>query len=98
MLIKRFKSSFLILVVLLFAYCATKKNRESPLVQTKQLLVHQADSLDRALEELADAVGEGDSIVLKMRFLKTRKLFKKVEWFCEYYAPGVSKEINGPPL
>lgn len=64
----------------------------------KQLLIKQTDSLDRGLNQLVAAAHAGDSNQLKMQFLKTRKLFKKLEWFCEYYAPGASREINGPPL
>nr|WP_162988894.1 cytochrome c peroxidase [Pedobacter schmidteae] len=35
---------------------------------------------------------------MSAQFLKTRQAFKKLEWFCEYYAPGVSREVNGAPL
>ena len=87
----------LLVVSVLISFCTQQKIHE-PLSEIKSRLVLQHDSLNTALNKLSALVNAEDTIGLKMAFLNTRKSYKKLEWFAEYYAPGVSREINGPPL
>jgi len=60
--------------------------------------MNQTDSLNFCVNQMENAALKDDSLLLKKYFLQTRIAFKKIEWVCEYYMPGVSREINGPPL
>jgi cytochrome c peroxidase len=87
----------LLIVSVLISYCTQQKIKE-PLSAIKSQLILQHDSLSTAINRLSELINTDDSIGIKMAFLKSRKSYKKLEWFAEYYAPGVSREINGPPL
>jgi cytochrome c peroxidase len=87
----------LVLVTELLSSCKID-NQVNPLSEIKHHLLQQQKSLDTDVTELSRLINSEDTIGIKMAFLKTRKSYKKLEWFCEYYAPGVSREINGPPL
>jgi cytochrome c peroxidase len=87
----------LVLVTELLSSCKID-NKVNPLSEIKRHLLQQQKSLDTDITELSRLINSEDTIGIKMAFLKTRKSYKKLEWFCEYYAPGVSREINGPPL
>jgi cytochrome c peroxidase len=87
----------LLLISVLITYCTQEKIHE-PLSEIKSDLLLQHDSLNTEVNKLSALINTEDTIGIKMAFLKTRKSYKKLEWFCEYYAPGVSREINGPPL
>jgi cytochrome c peroxidase len=87
----------LVLVTELLSSCKID-NQVNPLSEIKHHLLQQQKSLDTDVTELSRLINSEDTIGIKMAFLKTRKSYKKLEWFCEYFAPGVSREINGPPL
>ena len=53
------------------------------------------DTLDTALSEIEK---EKDKEKLILKFKKTRKEYKKIEPFVEYYFQGLSRRINGPAL
>ena len=68
--------------------------------QVKTQLLAQFDSLqfitqNRFLRYCRQG-SSADSI--RQAFLQTRRAYKKLEWFTEYYAPTASKELNGAPL
>jgi cytochrome c peroxidase len=67
-------------------------------MEVKQLLADQSDSLDFYVKKLDSTASGEDTLLLKKHFLQTRNAFKKLEWVCEYFMPGVSREVNGPPL
>ncbi|WP_210464359.1 cytochrome-c peroxidase [Rufibacter roseolus] len=59
----------------------------------------QIDSLQQITEgQLLLSAEKGDGPTLQKAFLQTRRAYKKIEWFTEYYAPTASKELNGAPL
>ncbi|WP_210490367.1 cytochrome-c peroxidase [Rufibacter aurantiacus] len=59
----------------------------------------QFDSLQQITEgQLLPSAEKGDGPTLQKAFLQTRRAYKKIEWFTEYYAPTASKELNGAPL
>jgi len=53
------------------------------------------DTLNAALTEIEK---EKDKEKLILKFKKTRKEYKKIEPFVEYYFQGLSRRINGPAL
>jgi cytochrome c peroxidase len=87
----------IVLFILLSVYCTCPSSNQGTSA-VKNLLINQSDSLNLSLNQLDEAASGEDSLLLKKRFLETRNAFKKVEWFCEYYIPGLSREVNGPPL
>jgi cytochrome c peroxidase len=95
--LKRLIFPVIVLFILLSVYCTGPSSKEG-IADVKDLLISQSDSLNLALNQLDEAARTDDTTLLKKRFLETRNAFKKVEWFCEYYIPGLSREVNGPPL
>lgn len=95
--LKRFIFPVIVLFILFSVYCTGPSSKEG-ITGVKDLLISQSDSLNLALNQLDEAARTDDTTLLKKRFLETRNSFKKVEWFCEYYIPGLSREVNGPPL
>ena len=83
--------SFLLLA--LFS-CADKgyKTLEDELHTTISLKI---DTLSTTLTEIEKA---NDKKELILKFKKTRKEYKKIEPFVEYYFQGLSRRINGPAL
>ena len=53
------------------------------------------DTLTAALTEIEKTKDEKE---LMLKFKKTRKEYKKIEPFIEYYFQGLSRRINGPAL
>lgn len=53
------------------------------------------DTLNAALTEIEKTKDEKE---LMLKFKKTRKEYKKIEPFVEYYFQGLSRRINGPAL
>lgn len=97
MYLRRFILPVIALFVLLSVYC-TNSSPKQGMEMVKDLLISQSDSLNLSLNQLDEAARASDTTLLRKRFLETRNAFKKMEWFCEYYAPGLSREVNGPPL
>ena len=62
--------------------------------------------LEQDIIELKEAVGinllnaarEGNEPDVQKAFLHARLAYKKIELLTEYYAPGPSRYLNGPPL
>jgi cytochrome c peroxidase len=44
------------------------------------------------------AMKSNDKIALQQAFLRTRILYKKMEWATEYFMPATSRMVNGAPL
>jgi cytochrome c peroxidase len=53
------------------------------------------DTLNLSLSELENSKDQKDQI---LNFKKSRRLYKKMEPFVEYYFQGLSRRINGPAL
>jgi len=95
--LKRFIFPVIVLFILLSVYCS-RPSKPTGITEVKQLLSSQIDTLDFYVNQLNTTASGTDSILLKRHFLQTRMAFKKLEWVCEYFMPGVSREVNGPPL
>ena len=62
-------------------------------------LLSEVDSLAASKNELLAAVNNGATDArLQQLFLQTRAAYKKIEWAVEYFAPVVSRFVNGPPV
>jgi cytochrome c peroxidase len=64
----------------------------------KQQLTLQLDTLNLRAAQLYAASRGSNAQAMQKAFLQTREAYKKTEWFCEYYAPTLAKELNGAPL
>ncbi len=63
----------------------------------KEHLLLDIDTLDQRAAQLLASTDKNEADMHRA-FLNTRKAYKKLEWFSEYYAPTTSKELNGAPL
>lgn len=86
-----------ILIVFSVLFLFSCSNNE---VQTFESEIHtsipqQIDSLNFCLNELANAK---DKPALILHFKSSRKYYKQIEPFVEYYFQGLSRRINGPAL
>lgn len=61
-------------------------------------MLNQINALDSSASILQAESTAGNETAIRQAFLKTRRAYKRLEWFCEYYAPTTSKELNGAPL
>jgi cytochrome c peroxidase len=80
--------------------CHNSKLAPSLAEQSQTLFLQDLDSLQQQVEisllPLASSSSSSDS--LQRAFLESRRLYKKIEHFSEYFLPATSKAINGPPL
>lgn len=88
----------IILPFILLNNCQNTKNQG--ITSAKLLFSKDVDSLktyvQNTLLPLAEKSKSEDS--LKIYFLKTRQLYKKIEPLAEYFFPSTAKLLNGPPL
>ncbi len=64
-----------------------------------QWLTQQMDSLETGTEQFLSLVEKhAAERELQQAFKVCRQRYKRMEWFSEYYAPGTSRDLNGPPL
>jgi len=96
---------FIIISVLLavagasvFFSCGQKKR--PPEQEIEHTLLLQVDTFSAMKNKLLQAVegGKPDEKQLQQLFLQTRIAYKKFEWAAEYFAPVVSRFVNGPPV
>lgn len=67
--------------------------------RVRTMLLAQADTLQAKADTLLAMAGRGEGeAALQAAFLDCRRAYKQLEWFSEYYAPGTSRLLNGPPL
>jgi cytochrome c peroxidase len=87
-----------ILSCILLNNCKNPKNQG--VISAKALFSKDLDSLkshvEKTLLPMAKSSNSEDS--LKITFLKTRQLYKKIEPLAEYFFPTTVKLLNGPPL
>lgn len=93
----KFRIVLLFSVLGIFIYCSSNQDKRATL-KIKEHLVQDFQTLESATESLAGLAENAREAELKKAFLYTRSIYKKVEWFTEYYAPGTSRYINGAPL
>ncbi|GAB3818314.1 hypothetical protein GCM10028895_15420 [Pontibacter rugosus] len=80
-------------------YCCTPDAPLSPSEKAKLHLLSELDTLQHIAEnELLRLATTGSEDSIRLAFHRTRQAYKQVELFTEYYAPTVSKELNGAPL
>ncbi|WP_205502160.1 cytochrome c peroxidase [Rufibacter psychrotolerans] len=93
-----FLSSLFLLISLLY-YCTQEEKKPAVPAAVKEHVAARFDLLQQvAEEELLQTATNGEPEEVLAAFLRTRRAYKQIEWFTEYYAPTASKELNGPPL
>lgn len=85
----------LILFVLLSLFACKDKEYESLEHSFHSIVQQKVDSLNLSLNSLEN---EKDIAILKKNFKDSRKIYKVLEPFVEYYFQGFSRRINGPAL
>lgn len=88
------------LFVVLFGFIEIRSARAIASQQAKQQVVAQLETLrtyvDSTFLPLAQRTHSTDS--LQAAFVALRRQYKAVEPVTEYYMPGTSQQLNGPPL
>jgi cytochrome c peroxidase len=84
---------FPLLLVTLFS-CVDKEY----LTLDKKLYATISTKIDILTTALTEIEKTKDEKELMLKFKKTRKEYKKIEPFVEYYFQGLSRRINGPAL
>jgi cytochrome c peroxidase len=93
-----------LVVLLLIASCYiiqfSCKQPTSSVEAIKELLGNQVNDWKKYLADtllvLSGKATSTDS--LRASFLHARVLYKKIEWFTEYFMPTTTRFVNGPPL
>jgi cytochrome c peroxidase len=96
-----YRSKFLfpsVLFIITCLICCVAVNKPAINERVKQQLSLQLDTLNQCAGQLRAVCRLKDTVAMQKAFLQTRQAFKKMEWFCEYYAPTLSKDLNGAPL
>jgi cytochrome c peroxidase len=90
-------SSFLISIFIINS-CQSIKNQK--VTSSKMLFKGDVDSLKSYVEHTLLPLSQisNSEDALKLSFLKTRQLYKKIEPLTEYFFPTTAKLLNGPPL
>jgi cytochrome c peroxidase len=93
---------FFVAFVTLFAYTffSCKQEKAVPEKEIAQTLLLQVNQFAAAKDSLLHAVetGTANEQQLQHLFLETRMAYKKMEWATEYFAPVISRFVNGPPV
>jgi cytochrome c peroxidase len=94
------KNIFLIISFLFCVTCCRKVSQKDSVTQSRELFLQDLDTLqqhvDNSLLPLITNSFSEDS--LQKSFIKSRRLYKKIEHFSEYFLPSTSKAVNGSPL
>ncbi len=87
-------------VALFIMYQAVGCNKEQNRIhQTKQFVAADFSLFKHYIQDtLLPLAGAKDRIKIKASFLKTRLLYKRLEWATEYFMPTTTRFVNGPPL
>ncbi|GHA78431.1 cytochrome-c peroxidase [Pontibacter akesuensis] len=80
-------------------YFCSPEPPQTPSQKAKAYLLANLDTLEQTVEHrLQRLATSGSEDSIRFAFLETRRRYKKVELFTEYYAPTASKALNGAPL
>lgn len=89
----------LVLLMPLLLYFCGPANEETPAQKAKVYALSHLDNLQHTAEQqLLPLAQTGTEEAIRKAFHQTRRRYKKVELFTEYYAPTASKALNGAPL
>ncbi|MBC8052638.1 MAG: cytochrome C peroxidase [Sphingobacteriaceae bacterium] len=93
----KFRLIIILSLLSFLTYCSIKQ--ESSSHKVKKLLDKQFSQLETlTADTLLQLARRGNEAELQTAFIKARLVYKKLEWFTEYYAQGTSRYLNGPPL
>lgn len=92
----RFSVVIILLLILIGQSCVSKK--KEPLLAINDYLLQQTDSLSITSKQLLTSVESGDYDKARHAFKISRYHYKKIEPIVEYYFPGLTKAMNGPPI
>jgi cytochrome c peroxidase len=87
-----------ITIVCTFVFCTGKKN--NPPKSIEQAVLDQVDSFSAVISGIQNILTKGTTSESQLQdlFLQSRIAYKKFEWAAEYFVPGISKKMNGPPV
>lgn len=92
------KNTLLAVLVLILVSCNRNSNEYKDISNANYLIAH-VDSLSMSIDELVEAISEKeDSVVIRERFIESRKAYKKIEWAVSYFLPHTASSLNGPAL
>ena len=89
------KKTIILSSLILFIFSCVNKEYQTLEKKLHTIVSIKIDTLTIALTEIEK---EDDKKKLILQFKKTRKEYKKIEPFVEYYFQGLSRRINGPAL
>jgi cytochrome c peroxidase len=77
-----------------------KQRKETPEKAIEQKLLMQIDSFSASANQLRVEAQKPLAASVKLRhlFVETRLAYKKIEWAAEYFTPGITRIVNGPPV
>jgi cytochrome c peroxidase len=81
-----------------FVFCTEKT--VIPPKSIEQTVLEQVDSFSDVISRVQNIMIKGTSSEAQLQdlFLQSRIAYKKFEWAAEYFVPGTSKKVNGPPV
>lgn len=89
-----------VLCFMAFAVVSGSKEKAVPEKAIAQTLLKQVDDFSASKNKMLAAL-QADKInqrQLQQLFLETRLAYKKMEWGAEYFAPTISRLVNGAPV
>lgn len=89
------KRTIILSFLILFLFSCVDKDHKTLEKNLQTTLSVKVDTINTVLTEIEK---EKDKEKLILKFKKTRKEYKKIEPFIEYYFQGLSRRINGPAL
>src|ERR1700744_3704008 len=96
------KKFILIITLLAVVVCSVIYSNasapQSPEKEVTNRIAAQADTFSNAINQLLVAVRNRnvDSVKLRALFLESRLAYKRFEWAAEYFAPTITRKVNGP--
>ncbi len=81
-----------------FVFCTEKT--VIPPKSIELAVLDQVDSFSDVISRVQNILTKGVSSEAQLQdlFLQSRIAYKKFEWAAEYFVPGTSKKVNGPPV
>jgi cytochrome c peroxidase len=89
-------------LLLLFAACYAPgcgDEKGNNIKQAKEVVASNIQEFGKYIRDtLSPVVAQKKLPAIRSSFLKTRLLYKRLEWAVEYFMPTTTRFVNGPPL
>ena len=92
--------SVLLTITITYTFVFCREKTVIPPKSIEHTVLDQVDSFSDVISGVQNILIKGTPSEAQLQdlFLQSRIAYKKFEWAAEYFVPGTSKKVNGPPV